>query len=273
MSERILAEGRADYGREAAAELLGKRALVTGGTQGIGAAIVRRLLQAGATVLTTARHEVADESSAALFVRADVSTHEGAETVARAVQERLGGVDILVNTVGGTSSPPGGALAVDDEQWWRDLNLNLLSAVRLDRLLLPGMLAQGSGVVVHVTSIQSRLPLGATMPYAAAKAALASYSKNLSKEVAPRGVRVVAVAPGFIETAAATRLLDRLAETSGTDRPAARQGLMDSLGGIPLGRPGRPEEVAELVGFLVSSRAPYLLGTEIAIDGGTIPTL
>lgn len=272
MLGQTLGEDRAEYGMGAAGELLGKRALVTGGTQGIGAAIVRRLLAAGATVLTTARHEVAEESSA-LFVRADVSTPDGAGTIARAVQDQLGGVDILVNTVGGTSSPPGGSLAVDHEHWWKDLNLNLLSAVRLDRLLLPEMLARGSGVIVHITSIQSRLPLGATMPYAAAKAALASYSKNLSNEVASRGVRVVAVAPGFIETDAATRLLDRLAETGGIDRATARQGLMDSLGGIPLGRPGQPEEVAELVGFLVSDRAPYLLGTEIAIDGGTLPTL
>jgi NAD(P)-dependent dehydrogenase (short-subunit alcohol dehydrogenase family) len=104
-------------------------------------------------------------------------------------------------------------------------------------------------------------------------AALTSYSKNLSNELAPKGVRVVAVAPGFIETAAAGRLIDQLAANAGTDRETARQGLMDSLGGIPVGRPGRPEEVAELVAFLVSDRAAYITGTEITIDGGTVPTL
>jgi NAD(P)-dependent dehydrogenase (short-subunit alcohol dehydrogenase family) len=162
---------------------------------------------------------------------------------------------------------------VGDEHWWADLDTNLLSAVRLDRALLPGMLERGAGVIVHVTSIQSRLPLSATVPYAAAKAALTSYSKNLSNEVASRGVRVLAVAPGFIATAAAERLIDRLADTGGTTRDVARQGLMDSLGGIPLGRPGRPEEVAELVAFLVCDRAAYLTGTEVTVDGGTVPTL
>jgi hypothetical protein len=140
--------------------------------------------------------------------------------------------------------------------------------------LLPGLLAQGAGVIVHVTSIQSRLPLpDATIAYAAAKAALANYSKALSKEVGPKGVRVVRVSPGWVETEAAVGLVTELASKAGVDYAAARQGLMDSLGGIPIGRPAQPEEVAELVAFLASPAAAAITGAEYVIDGGTTPTV
>lgn len=255
-------------------EFAGKRALVTGGTKGMGEAIVRRLRGSGATVVTTARSAPPELPRSDLFVGADVSAAEGVEKVVSYVQERLGGVDILVNNVGGSSAPGGGFAALSDEDWQAALNQNLLAAVRLDRALLPSMLRQGSGVIVHISSIQRRLPLyEATLAYAAAKAALSTYSKGLSNEVGPKGVRVVSVAPGFIETTAATALIDRLAASSGTDAKAAREQLMRSLGGIPLGRPGWPAEVAELVAFLVSDRAASITGSEYVIDGGTIPTI
>jgi len=166
-------------------------------------------------------------------------------------------VDILINNVGGSSAPSGGALALTDDDWQRTFDTNLFTAVRMDRALLPKMVEQQSGVIIHISSIQRSLPLyDATLAYAAAKAALTNYSKGLSNEVAPKGVRVIAVAPGFIETTAASELIERLAKSAGTDFDTARQGLMDSLGGIPIGRMGRPEEVAELVAFLVSDRAP-----------------
>ena len=225
-------------------------------------------------VLTTARTTPADLPHADLFVAADVATAEGCESVANAVRERLGGVDIIVHVVGGSSAPAGGFAVLDDEQWQRALNLNLLAAVRLDRALLPGMLAQGEGVIIHITSIQRQLPLPeATIAYAAAKAALSNYSKGLSKEVSPKGIRVVRVSPGWVETEAAVRLVTELAERSGTDYEGARQGLMKSLGGIPIRRPAKPKEVADLVVFLASPLAASITGTEYVIDGGTVPTV
>jgi NAD(P)-dependent dehydrogenase (short-subunit alcohol dehydrogenase family) len=135
---------------------------------------------------------------------ADLSTLEGATAVAQSVLQQLGGIDILVNVLGGSSAPGGGFAALDDEEWSKELNQNLMPAVRLDRALLPSMITQHSGVIIHVTSIQHVLPLPeSTIAYAAAKAALSTYSKALSKEVTPQGIRVMRVSPGWVETEAA----------------------------------------------------------------------
>jgi NAD(P)-dependent dehydrogenase (short-subunit alcohol dehydrogenase family) len=255
-------------------EFDGKRVLVTGGTKGMGEAIVRRLRRSVAAVATTARLPLPDGQSPDVFVQADISTAGGVEKVVTEVTIALGGIDILVNNVGGSSAPGGGFLALTDDDWQHTINTNLFAAVRLDRAFLPGMLEQGYGVILHISSIQRRLPLHeATLAYAAAKAALTTYSKGLSKEVGPKGVRVNSVAPGFIETTAAHGLIVRLAENAGTDVAGARQLLMESLGGIPIGRPGHPDEVAELVAFLVSDRAPSIHGSEYVIDGGTVPAV
>ncbi|KFE67354.1 SDR family oxidoreductase [Hyalangium minutum] len=255
-------------------QLKGLRALVTGGTKGIGAAVVQGLHAAGVQVMTTARAVPAEPNAGVSYVAADLSTAEGVAEVARSVRERWGGVDILINVLGGSSAPGGGFAALDDAQWFDALNRNLMPAVRLDRALLPAMLAQGSGVIVHVSSIQRLLPLPeSTTAYAAAKAALSTYSKALSKEVTPKGVRVLRVSPGWVETEASVALAERLATQAGTDYEGGKQIIMQSLGGIPLGRPAKPQEVADLITFLVSPRAGSISGSEHLIDGGTVPTV
>ncbi|HEX6705147.1 MAG TPA: SDR family oxidoreductase [Albitalea sp.] len=255
-------------------ELAHRRALVTGGTKGVGAAVVEALQSAGAQVMATARHVPVQAPEGVRFVAADLSTAEGARAVADTMLHELGGVDILVNVLGGSSAPGGGFAALHDAEWSKELDQNLMPAVRLDRALLPSMISQRSGVIIHVTSIQGVLPLPeSTIAYAAAKAALSTYSKALSKEVTPKGIRVVRVSPGWVETEAAVALAQRLAAQAGTDYEGGKQIIMSSLGGIPLGRPAKPREVADLIAFLVSPRAASITGTEHVIDGGTVPTV
>jgi NAD(P)-dependent dehydrogenase (short-subunit alcohol dehydrogenase family) len=253
-------------------ELSGRRALVTAGTKGVGAAVVGVLLENDAKVVTTARSIPRDPRTGVHYIAADITTAAGCAHVAHAALEHLGDIDIIVNVLGGSQAPPGGFAALDDDEWRKEIDLNLMPAVRLDRALLPSMLKRGSGVIVHVTSIQHVLPLPeSTIAYAAAKAALSTYSKALSKEVTPKGIRVVRVSPGWVETEAAVALAGRLAADAGTDYEGGKQIIMRSLGGIPLGRPAKPREVAELIAFVVSPRAGAITGTEYIIDGGTVP--
>ncbi|WP_322885287.1 SDR family oxidoreductase [Sinorhizobium medicae] len=252
--------------------LRGKRALITAGTKGAGAATVSLFRELGAQVLTTARARP-ENLPEELFVEADLTTEEGCAAVVDVARQRLGNIDIIVHMLGGSSAAGGGFGALTDAEWQKEMSLNLFPAVRLDRELVPDMIARGTGVVVHVTSIQRALPLPeATTAYAAAKAALSTYSKAMSKEVSPKGVRVVRVSPGWIETEASVHLAQRLAEKAGTDLEGGKKIIMDSLGGIPLGRPAKPTEVADLIAFLASDRAASITGTEYTIDGGTVPT-
>lgn len=254
-------------------EFAGKRVLVSGGTKGLGRATVERFLAGGARVVTAAR---ADGSpiDGAEFVQADLTTAEGGERVARTALERLGGIDILAHVIGGSASPGGGFVALTDDHWLAELNLNLLATVRLDRLLAPRMIERGAGAIVHVTSIQSVLPLPeSTTAYAASKAALRTYSKSISKELGPKGVRVNSVSPGWIMTESTNDFLKRLQAANGGTIEDARQVVLDGLGGIPIGRGAQPHEVADLIAYLASDRAAAIHGAEFVIDGGTVRTV
>ena len=255
-------------------EFKGKRVLVTGGTKGMGEAMVRRFILSGASVVTTARNTLDNGRTPAFYIQADLGSVAGVQSVVHRIQQEWGGIDVLVNNVGGADAPNGGFQALSDDDWQRALNVNLLASVRLDRAFLPGMIERSTGVIVHICSIQHRLPLhDATLAYAAAKAALRTYSKGLANEVGPKGVRVNTVSPGFIETSGAHGMIVQLAESNGMSEDTARQQIMNMIGGIPLGRPGHPEEVAELVAFLASDRAASIHGADYIIDGGTTPTV
>jgi NAD(P)-dependent dehydrogenase (short-subunit alcohol dehydrogenase family) len=254
-------------------EFAGKRVLISGGTKGLGRATVDRFLAGGARVITSARSAL-ESIDGVEFVQADLTTAEGGEALAKAAIDRLGGVDILAHVLGGSTTPGGGFVMLTDDYWLSELNLNLLATVRLDRLLIPQMIERGAGAVVHVTSIQSVLPLpDATTAYAAAKAALRTYSKSISKELGPKGVRVNAVSPGWIMTEGTDVFLKRLQDANGGTLEDARQLVLKGLGGISIGRGAEPVEVAEAIAFLASDRASSIHGAELVVDGGTVPTI
>jgi NAD(P)-dependent dehydrogenase (short-subunit alcohol dehydrogenase family) len=255
-------------------EFRGKKVLVTGGTKGMGAATVRRFKLSGADVATTARSTLPDDLDPDIFVSADVSTPAGVQKVVDRIKQEWGGVDILVNNAGGTKTDPIGYEDVLDEEWHAMLQLNLMAAVRFDRAFVPGMVARGFGAVIHISSIVRQMPfVKAEMAYSAAKAALTNYSKALAKEVAPNGVRVNVVSPGFIETAGSSGVMDEIVAATGMTRDEAKKEIIKMLGGLPIGRPGRPEEIAETVCFLASERAGFISGIDCPVDGGTIPTI
>lgn len=254
-------------------EFAGKRVLISGGTRGLGRATVDRFLAGGARVITSARGTL-EPIDGVEYVQADLTTAEGGTAFAKAALERLGGVDILAHVLGGSFAPGGGFVALTDDHWLSELNLNLLATVRLDRLLVPQMIERGAGAVVHVTSIQSVLPLPeATTAYAAAKAALRTYSKSISKELGPKGVRVNAVSPGWIMTEGTDGFLKRIQAANGGTIEDARQLVLAGLGGISIGRGAEPHEVADLIAYLASDRAASIHGAEFVIDGGTVPTV
>ena len=244
-------------------ELEGKRALVTGGTRGLGAAIVQRLLAAGAKVVGSARTPVSDFPAGAVFVKGDVGTLEGARAIAAAATRELGGVDLLVNNAGAAQACAG-ILAVPDEEWLAALNANYLSAVRLTAALLPGMIARKSGAIVNISTAAAFIPIPKLVHYGAAKAALNAYSKSLASEVAPQGIRVNVLSPGNVTSPGADKIRDDIAKDVGI-------GVDALTAGIPLGRKGVPTDISELVGFLFSERAAWITGATFHVDGGESP--
>ncbi|NDL60596.1 SDR family oxidoreductase [Phytoactinopolyspora mesophila] len=249
-------------------EFAGKRAVVTGGSRGIGAAIVSQLLATGAEVLTTARAAAGTVPEGATFVQADVGTRAGAQTLATATQDILGGVDVLIHNAGG-ARPQERASAIPDEEWQAALDLNFLASVRLDSLLVPGMRERSSGAIVHVSSAAVLTPAGPFLHYTTAKAALENYSRGMAMELAPVGIRVNTVTPGRVATPGGEATREQWAEVSARmGAPLAETNADDTP---PLGRDGQPDDIAHAVLFLVSDRASWLTGRNLIVDGGEFP--
>ncbi|CAM3425660.1 SDR family oxidoreductase [Sphingobacterium prati] len=254
-------------------ELRGKIALVTGGTKGIGKAIADKLASNGATVVITAR-KPSEEETGHHFIAADLTDNSNIAELSGKIIEKYGTVDILINNVGGTSSPAGGFQMLCDDDWNRDIELNLMASIRLDKAIVPKMIEKNSGVVIHISSLNGKIPLyQSNFSYGVMKSALNAYSKTLANEVAKNGVRVNTVSPGMVKTTAMETFLESYAKTISKTVAEASQQLMDSLGGVPLNRLAEPEEIANMVAFLVSDGAGYITGANIVVDGGTYPAV
>jgi NAD(P)-dependent dehydrogenase (short-subunit alcohol dehydrogenase family) len=255
--------------------LAGRTAVVTGGSKGIGLAVVSQLAASGARVVTGAQHQSAEieeltEDNDVTFVEVDLADPGGPAELVAAAGDR---VDILVNNVGTARARPGGFLSVTEEDWAASLSLNLMAAVRATRAALPGMLAARSGAIVMTCSVNARLPDPFVIDYSAAKAGLAGFVKALSKEVGPHGIRVNAVSPGPVATdlwLGSDGVAATISQATG-DKPGdiESQAAAQSV----TGRFSQPAEVADLILYLASDQAANITGSDFAIDGGFIPTL
>jgi NAD(P)-dependent dehydrogenase (short-subunit alcohol dehydrogenase family) len=256
--------------------LASKTAVVTGASRGIGLATVRTLMAEGARVVGAARTITPElKDTGAHAVSADLSTADGVTTLMNTALAELGGIDLLVNNVGGGDDvQPVGFLDTDDTQWARIFDVNLLSAVRASRAALPS-LVERRGAIVNVSSINSRLPAAGPVAYSAAKAALAALGKSLAEEFGPRGVRVNTVSPGVVRTAIwedPEGFGGKVAASAGAEHAAFLEQIPQAFG-ITTGRITEPEEVAALIAFLLSDVVGNITGADYVIDGGTVKTL
>ncbi|WUH92571.1 oxidoreductase [Streptomyces sp. NBC_00433] len=255
-------------------ELQGRTAVVTGASKGIGLAVVTALAEAGARVVAGSRGTSAEldalvAAGGVEWVSADLSEPAAA---GRLVDAAGGRIDVLVNNVGVAPVRTGGFLSVTDEDWQRSVDLNLLAAVRVTRAALPLMLEAGRGSVVTVASVNATLPDPLVIDYSAGKAALVAFSKALSKEAGPKGVRVNTVSPGPVETDLWLGGGGVAATVSASAGTTAKDVIEQTAGGMPTGRFTRPSEVADLVLFLAGDRSANITGSDFTIDGGFIPT-
>ncbi len=258
--------------------LSGKVAAVTGASKGIGLAITRALVAEGVRVAAGAREGSPELSALAsngsvTVVLGDLTTTAGSAQLIERTVQTFGGLDILVNNVGGVRPRPHGFLQVDDEEFQWALNVNFLAAVRTTRAALPHLLKRAPATIVTVSSVNAILPDPGVIDYSAAKAALSSFCKSLSKEVGPQGIRVNTVSPGPVETGlwlGAGGVAETLGRANGVD-PAAV--AAQAVAGTPTGRFTRPQEVADLVVMLASPNTGNITGADIIIDGGMVTTL
>ncbi|MCU1613208.1 MAG: short-chain dehydrogenase/reductase [Frankiales bacterium] len=247
-------------------------AVVTGASKGIGLATTRALVAEGAHVVAGALRTSTELAAldGVTVVELDLSTAEGPAQLVAAAGQRI---DVLVNNVGVAPPRLDGFLAITDDMWHATWNLDLMAAVRACRAALPVMLAGGGGSIVNVASVNARLPDPTVMDYSAAKAALVSFAKSLSKEFGGRGIRVNNVDPGPVATdlwlgddGVAARV-SRASGQSATDVAAA------AAAGMVSGRFSRPEEVADLIVVLAGGRTANVTGADFVIDGGMVATI